>query len=294
MTTEIDMSPFREPKDQSRKLFGEKVSQIDKNEVPSLSGKIIERIKEKYPNAQISLTEALEDKEHFGDLDFVLLSDFDSTQDNQILKDVFGDDLIQYTRSKNDTVDHCQIRIEPDRFIQVDFIRAKNEQDFETKKIYYSKNPLPATIGSLAHYFGYKFGVAGFTRTYRDSKGQIHDLLITPDLMLAMDVLGFDHLRWQDVKTQEDVVKFIKDSAFYSPEIYMKRSKKRRKEIQNNPQQAKLYQRLGSSTDLLHPGPNPEAMRSAFEENFFSQYGNFATTADAEIASIEANLTRPS
>lgn len=261
---------------------------IPRAEVTRLSGIIENQIKLRHPEAKISLTYSLEDKKDFGDLDFVIVSDRQPDQDDLVVHEVFGNKLLKYSRIKNDSIDHCVIEVEPGKSYKVDFIRAQDAADFDAKLIYYSKYPLSAALGTLAENLGFKYGNDGFYKRYIDSNKIHHDILITKDLKLAMEILGLDADQWEKLRTEQDLQKFIKSSDYYLPIvfIYPNVNRKRRAVIRKKPAQEEFYRQLSEEHVWVDPNLLQE-LQANCQRRFAENYPELDLSTIQQITAIE-------
>jgi len=86
------------------KSFGEKAERLDRNELFSLLPEILQNCRNYFPRVEMLIP--LEDKETFGDIDLVIISDTPPDQDDeQRMRQVFGRSLIAYHHQKNDKMD---------------------------------------------------------------------------------------------------------------------------------------------------------------------------------------------
>lgn len=183
---------------------------------------------------KLAPTEQLNDKESFGDLDLISLTD--AEYDEDFFRNIFGESLLQYhyeePRPFRDTAGshtyNLLVRLESGKQIQVDFIKAANEGDFERKSIYYSKGHLSSIIGMMARKLNFRYGTEGFFKRYQDSKNQWHSVLITGNLTEGMRILGLDPAAYEKITTLDDIAEFVASSPYFDSSYFQTKNMVRR------------------------------------------------------------------
>lgn len=102
----------------------------------------------------------------------------------------------------------------------VDFLLTKPE-DFEWKKMYVGFGTLiPAVIGSFARSLRYKFAMDGFYIRLCDSKGNYHNIKLTSDPKIAINILDLDpdKLDTDELYTAEGVANWVIKSDRFDSE----------------------------------------------------------------------------
>ncbi len=254
--------------EQIQKQFGEVAERLDRQEYFEVVREIELQIEGKFADGMSIIP--LDDKESFGDIDMVIIWDKSQEESGEdYFREIFGEKVISYTHLKNNKMDSLLLRLNSGKVAQVDFARTKNEIEFQAKMIHASMGHSSAVIGTLALANGYKFAQDGLYKRHFDKQGQSHDILITQDLLLAMEMLGFEPNKWIDAKNIDDIVDLVSSSRFFNNKYFDKETMKhkRRKAISKRSIQDYMYTRLAkceSAADCLD-------QESYFREKF-SEY----------------------
>lgn len=207
-----------------QKLFGQAAERISREEYDAVVEEICRKGGDHFQKLQAP--EQLIDKPDFGDIDLVALAD--AQYDEDFFHNIFGEDLIQYHHTKHSSLYQILLRLESGKQVQVDFMKAQDEADFESKRVYYSKGHLSPMVGILAQNLHFKYGTEGFSKRYEDSKGQWHDVLVAKDLTDGLQILGYDLTTYEAVKTNDDIPAFVASSPYFEGKYYEPRNLARR------------------------------------------------------------------
>ena len=167
-------------------------------------------------------------KEDFGDVDIILLSDALpkewETLRMEIVEDL-GVTQYQSTGSVFSTVfDNFQVDY---------FLRSK--QNFESTYAYLSFNDIGNLIGKIYKRFNLKYGEHGLSYVFRRADGHYKkDIPITNDFKKIFEFLDLEYAQWErGFRTREDMFKWVIASPYFSVKPYRKKDKslqKREKE----------------------------------------------------------------
>jgi len=196
------------------KFFGDRAQRITVNELEPVLQEILNLASDKL--GILNPVEQLSDKDSFGDFDLVCLPNVGL--DENYFKAIFGDKLLDY--HKNGHVYSTLLALNSGKTVQVDFIKAKDQEDFDRKFIYYSKGHLSSIIGMLARKLDFKYGTEGFFKRFQDKKGNWHDILISDSLSEGLKILGLNQEQYQMVSTTEGVIEFISQSPFFDSDYF--------------------------------------------------------------------------
>jgi len=73
----------------------------------------------------------------------------------------------------------------------------------------------------LAKKYHFKYGSEGFFKRYEDSRKNWHDILVTRDLTVGMELLGYDPQKWYALRTYEDIVQFMLSSPMFDHRLFV-------------------------------------------------------------------------
>jgi hypothetical protein len=158
------------------------------------------------------LTKHLQEKTDHGDIDILLES---GPNVKKILYDVLGSLITGFHKNGNIT----SILFNSQRIgksVHVDFIAAPSEL-YLTHYDYLSYNDFSGVIGLVSRRLNFKYSTLGFFKKYEDKRGQWHSIHITNDLLKGLAILGYNEATpgFSQIKTYDDIVKFISSSDFF-------------------------------------------------------------------------------
>ncbi len=212
------------------KRFGEVAERVDRDEYFAAVEEISNIAEGKFLDIMSIIP--LDDKSSFGDIDLVVIWDRPQDQSGEdYFKDVFGEKLVDYKHLKNDKMDSILLRLKSGKVAQVDFARTNDEMEFTAKIIHSSKGHSSSVIGTLAMAYGYKFAQDGFYKRYFDKQGQYHDILVTQDLLLGMEMLGLDPNKWIDASNVDDIIDFVSTSPFFDSKFFDRKRLKNKRRV---------------------------------------------------------------
>lgn len=212
------------------KRFGEQAERLDKQEYFEAVREIELQIEGKFLDGMSIIP--LEDKNGFGDVDMVIIWDRPQEESGEdYLREIFGDKVVDYNHLKNDKMDSVLLCLNSGKIAQVDFARTRDEIEFQAKVIHASKGHSSSVIGTLAMVYGYKFAQDGFYKRHFDRQGQYHDILVTQDLLLAMEMLGIDPNKWIEAEKVDNIVDLVSSSRFFDNKYFDKETMKHKRRM---------------------------------------------------------------
>lgn len=159
---------------------------------------------------------AYAEKESFGDIDILILSD---KSNREILAEL--NERIPFVHTyESGPVCGFGYPIDEHTIVQVDLIRTRN-QYLAYNLNYLDWNDLGNLIGRVAHKFGIKHGHDGLTLpVYYDDTHKLGTVTLTTNHEKAIEFLGFGKMP-TDFKTLRDIFDFVICSKFFNPSIYL-------------------------------------------------------------------------
>ncbi len=275
--------------DRAQKQFGELAQRVTRQEYFDIVEEIELQLDGRFVEAMSIIP--LEDKESFGDIDMVIIWDMPQDQSGEeYYREIFGDKLVDYRHLKNDKMDSVLIRLSNNKIVQADFARTKDEIEFVAKMVHSSKGHSSSVIGTLAMAYGYKFAQDGFYKRYFDKQGQYHDILVTQDLLLGMEMLGLDPNKWIDSTMVDDIVDFISASPFFQSKFYDRKSmkNKRRTAIARRGVQDYMYAKLENSESNVSELSHEEYLKTNFPV-YFESVTNQIETIESKTHTVQMN-----
>lgn len=246
------------------KLFGERAERVLKNEYDLVVQEILYKFSEHF--YEIRPAEQLQDKESFGDLDFICLSK--GTIDELYFQRVLGDNLLEY--HCNGHVHSILIKLASGKQVHTDFIQSKNENDFERKYMYYSKGHVSSIIGMFAKKLGFKYGTDGFFKRFQDKRGNWHDILVSESLSDGLAIMGLENEVFNNIHIVDDIVNFIAQSPFFDSDYFGSENmaRKDRESIKRNSSQDYVVQKLREKNRVKTAKDENELLEKLFPEQF--------------------------
>ncbi len=196
------------------KLFGTMAERVTRTEFDQVVEEVLRLSKEYFK--KIEPAEQLNDKETFGDVDLVTLIVEKGTKAR--FTEIFKEQLKGY--SQNSNINSLLLKLAMGKTVHVDFIEADDETDFDRKLMYYSKGHSSAMIGILAKKLNYKYGTEGFFKRYKDSRGNWHDIEITPNLREGLEILGLSAEAYAECHNMDELIAWLGSSPLFDSEYY--------------------------------------------------------------------------
>lgn len=160
--------------------------------------------------------EAYHNKESFGDMDVIILSDMLPYNYLEIIKEVF--EPAELVKNGN-----C-VSFEYKNF-QIDFIITP-EEEYSTSVRYFSYNDLGNLLGRVAHSMGLKLGHDGLSYNWRVDTYQFRNIVLLKDWKDILPVLGYDYNDYKHgFATLEEIFKFVVKSPYFNKDIYLLRNR---------------------------------------------------------------------
>lgn len=222
------------------KRFGNRAERIPRDEYDATVTELVEKAKIAFTRLQSA--GQLIDKESFGDIDLVGMRE--EAPSPELFKELFADNLLDYYHNGN--VYDLLLKLNSAKTVQVDFIWARGQEDFNRKCMYYSKGPCSAVIGILAQQMDFKYGTEGFFKRFKDDKGNWHDVLVSESLDDGLRVLGLDQNQYGAIRTLDDIATFVSSSPFFDASDFQLENlpRRQRDDLGRLSSQDYVYQKL--------------------------------------------------
>lgn len=263
-------------------LFGDRAERVSSDEMKRVFYEF-DGLAKNESVVRMALTKSLPQKTTHGDVDivYVPMYNFDVLDG---IKKLNGDRVLD--SSRNGDVLSVLFRSDIGKDVHVDFIKATVD-NFKTKLQYFSYNDFSGVVGMLSKKLHFKYGSEGFFKRFRDKRGNWHDILISYDLMVGLEILGFDVSLFNKIKTVDDIVDFMLTSPLFDSYMVSHGGL-------NQPDR-KSYKRpvIKYIVDRLR---ETEKIRTHSDEDFYfrsSQPGIHLRVSN-EMVEIDANLARKS
>jgi len=196
------------------KLFGADAERVSRSEFDQVVEEVIELSKKYFK--KIVPAEQLNDKETFGDVDLITLIIEKGSKAR--FTEIFKDQLKGF--SQNSNINSLLLKLAMGKTVHVDFIEADDDEDFDRKLMYYSKGHSSAMIGILAKKLNYKYGTEGFFKRYKDSKGNWHDISVTPKLQEGLEILGLSSETYKNCHNMDEIIAWLGTSPLFDSDYY--------------------------------------------------------------------------
>ncbi|MCH8618214.1 hypothetical protein [Undibacterium sp. TS12] len=183
---------------------------------------VMQRLQAAFPQRRMEAVLAYANKPDFGDMD-ILVEGGDGYDPAQFAHVLQATEVVH-----NGDVSSMGLAIEEGVF-QLDLIRTP-ATSFDFAVRYFGLNDFGNLVGRIAHKFGAKFGHLGLLYPLRDTETGSHliaELCITSDFSEALDLLGYDANRYEQLRTTaqfkslEDIFHYVVSSPFANREIYL-------------------------------------------------------------------------
>ncbi len=183
---------------------------------------VVARLKQAFPACRIESIVAYGSKADFGDLDILV----EATVEDHAA--AFASVLQASEIVRNGDVTSIGLVLAEGLF-QVDLIRTP-AQSFDFCARYFGFNDMGNLLGRIAHKFGAKLGHLGLLYRLRDPENGnclIAEMTITTDFAVALQLLGFDATRYENLRTSggfhtlEDIFRYVVSSPYANRDIYL-------------------------------------------------------------------------
>jgi len=253
------------------KFFGERAERINKEEYEQIVQEIIDLAGDGFD--ELRPTTQLSDKESFGDVDMVCLPQ--RNIDRLYFQQVFGDKMLDYNRTGHV---HSTLLALNTKTVQVDFIQAKNKEDFDCKFTYYSKGHLSSVIGMIARKLDFKYGTEGFFKRFKDKRGNWHDIFISESLDDGLKILGLNKDQYAEINTTEEIIEFVSRSPLFDSSYFQYSNLNRRDKsaVKRSQQEEYIVSQLVAKGKARTISENDEL----FKEYFPNEYARYQEEAE--------------
>jgi len=205
-----------EMKNKVHKLFGERAERVTTEEMRKVCEEISYLLRYDLPS--LHPTRSLSCKTDHGDIDLVYRSE--PTLDvKKVLSSNLGFGFIEM-KSNGDVISVLYHSVDAGKTVHIDFIKA-DDRTFQTKLQYFSFNDFSGIFGMLSKKYHFKYGSEGFFKRYCDSRGNWHDILVSRDLTVGMELLGYDPDLWLKMENYEDIIAFMLTSPMFDYRLFV-------------------------------------------------------------------------
>lgn len=167
-------------------------------------------------------TRSYREKQDFGDIDLLV----ESTLFQALSRDEIVDFLTEiYSCAlpfvSNEPVLSIGLPLEKKgEFLQLDMIKCPSDE-IEFSYEYFSWNDAGNLIGRVAYKMGLRFGHNGLWLPLRDGNNLFATLLVSREIDIVLDFLGFDPTRWHEgFDSLEDIFQFIASGKRFNADIF--------------------------------------------------------------------------
>lgn len=184
----------------------------DADEYFELANEVGYRLTTLFADTPMMDIKAYRNKESFGDLDLVIVSD--SLPSNWVAEVVNNFGPKEFVKNGN------VLSFEFKEF-QVDLITVPFSE-YDTSLNYFAYNDLGNLLGRIAHSIGLKLGHDGLSYNWRIDSYQFKNEVISTNWEEICNVLGVSYERYcQGFDTLEDIFEFVVASPFFHSDIYL-------------------------------------------------------------------------
>lgn len=233
------------------KKYKVKTVRLNKDQYIEVEKKVLESLRETFPEGDFRATSYYKDKETFGDVD--ILFSFPDDRGVELMNDTLsetvtyfghnrfirGDEVTSYVKSGEVTSFAVPVNDEMTEFFQVDLIRCLQE-NMEFADNYYGNGDFGVFLGRIARMLGFKLGQYGLLYPYSPKKHPDHvsDVVVTKDFDQALIMMGYNPEEYHAKKFDsiEDVFDYTVSSQYFSDYPYTDGS-------QNHAQRKRLKKR---------------------------------------------------
>lgn len=159
--------------------------------------------------SQISDIPFYREKESFGDIDFLIVSDEPNRRD-----------WISRLFTPKEIYHNTNVYSFDYKDVQIDFIFTSLES-YQPSIHYFSYNDLGNLIGRIAHKMGLKYGHDGLWYTMRDGDYVVADILLSRDVDKILPFLGYAPKKFHEgFDSLLEIFEYVVSSPYYNYEIF--------------------------------------------------------------------------
>lgn len=207
------MTPAQEGFVPKLKQFGNKAQRVTSDELQNIVNELRQKIGQHF--LAFEPVKSLASKPNHGDIDILVVPTYDISR---VLAADLNGDVLDYR--KNGPTHSFLYRSDIGKTVHIDLIVSKDLTSLQTKLCYYSLNDFSAIVGIVAKKLHFKYGTEGFFKRFQDKKGIWHDLLITEDLMLGLEILGFSRPNYYAISSPDDIIQFILENPMVDSKFF--------------------------------------------------------------------------
>lgn len=185
------------------------VRRLVKEEYYQYANSILDLIREATGPIKLHVTQAIESKEDFGDIDIIICG----RDKRNLIENLLT--IKEYPMQKNGDVTS---------FLFIDFqvdLIFTDESHYEYSCNYFDWNDLGNLVGRISKQLGFKHGHDGLYYVLRNDDRIIKEFLLTTSYLDVIHLLGLDKLKFKKgFDTYEDLFEFVLSSPYFNPEIF--------------------------------------------------------------------------
>lgn len=253
------------------KLFGVFAQRVNNKEMNIVFNEIYEKLNFKFK--YIYLNDCIKCKKDHGDIDILILNEgLDFLKE---IKELLGNQVIKTSNNKP----IYSILFESkgiNKTVHVDFITSNNIDLLNCNRQYYRLNDFSYLIGIVSKKNDFKFGTEGFFKRFKDSKSNWHNYLITQDLNLGLQMLGYDYTKINDIVNYMDVIRFVSSSDLFDYKFFnFKNLNSRDRRSTNKRKLSKILAKKLFDTKIEKIQIDKDFYFKSFYPNEYEQYCKF-------------------
>lgn len=213
-----------------------KVVRINKKILYSTEKILQEKLKKYFINIPFAMPRFIEEKESFGDLDFLIgENDFNKEDFKEFLKKEFNTPEI----FKHMNILSFAYPLKEKEFFQVDLIFV-SKKEFLPMLHYLNDNDFSNLLGKLARNINLKYSMKGLyiPIEYNDLRYKKQDIFLTNNINEILDIFGLNKKQYEKgFKTYKEMFNYIISSKYFFKELFINKnenelSKNKKKDFQ--------------------------------------------------------------
>ena len=185
------------------------VRRLVKEEYYQYANGILGLIREATGPIKLHVTQAIESKEDFGDMDIIICG----RDKRNLIENLLT--IKEYPMQKNGDVTS---------FLFIDFqvdLIFTDESHYEYSCNYFDWNDLGNLIGRMSKQLGFKHGHDGLYYVLRNDDRIIKEFLLSTSYLDILHILGLDKIKfWKGFATYEELFEYVIRSPFFNPDSF--------------------------------------------------------------------------
>jgi hypothetical protein len=200
------------------KAFGDRAKRMTTAEMAIVFQDLKKKIGDNF--GKFEMAKSLPAKTDHGDLDIVVINDRGMNIE-QFMRQEYNAAIQDYLKNGN-VYSFLFYSDSLHRSIHVDLISVSSVEDFLPQYEYLNYGDFSGILGVMARRLHFNYGTEGMYKIYIDKSNRYHYILITKNLREGLQILGYKDIldTFDNIKTLDDIVKFITASPLFSSEFY--------------------------------------------------------------------------